>query len=290
MMVEHPHRHNILPQKFFFIDLYFFLYKKNMKTNFLHWYQTLLCAFLVKKIPRAVGLGIAVVSLHACSVNPLDTSPPQITLTLPASTDTANAAKPLPIILNFADNQQLWNYSVSIKPTEVGANWLHNTLHTQKYYITGQTLYANMQLPIPDTTHTGKYELKLVAQDRSGNTADTVSQFFYLKNGKDSLPPTLNLISPLPNSNNQVFIITSDIVYIANIADNENGSGIKSVFVRIYDAANKLLYTSLPFQKLDDSYYLNLPAPTLEGVYKSELVAIDSVNNKTIKSFYIIVN
>lgn len=226
----------------------------------------------------------------ACSKNEIDTTPPALDMLLPDEILIFPTGTALPFQASYTDNRDLQSFTLSIRghfnPLLNSPNYLTNAWDTTlTRHIGGQVSEIDLLLDIPATVKSGEYELMTYCLDVFGNGSDSMRYNFRIANMSDTVSPTLNLIAPLP-VDGKVVVFTPNIVYIIEVSDDKLLS--EAIINLLMMDGETLIYQS-PVVDLSstvaDFIAVTVPAPLENGLYLSQIVLSDAVNNQTIEEF-----
>lgn len=197
-----------------------------------------------------------------------DTTPPNVTLLIPAQNTVFNHSMAIEIAVNVSDNQSGISF--------VFANvTLLSNLSTYTLTLTNGTNYNtkfNISYTIPNST--GIYNISFFANDTRNNINNTERTNITVID-PDFTAPNVTQLVPILNS---VFNHSMSIEIATNVTDNE--SGISVVFANVTILSNLSTYTLTLVNSTGNNNKFNISyiIPNSTGVYNVTFFANDTVN------------
>lgn len=232
---------------------------------------------------------LLIFGLVGCRKNIFDSQAPAVFLNLPVNNSTFFTNQVIPIQGVFTDNNKLSSFYLAIQGDSFGENW--DTTFNNSNGLTGQNSELNMAINLNNTIPNGSYKLILYCVDNLENQSDTTSLNLNIRNFTDTIAPVLHLISPLPNDNNEVTPLSSNIAYIVSLNDNNLLDTLLLQIKKIINDSLVLDTTCATAVGLGSTTLIFVvPTPIDTGLYNSTLIFKDKVNNQSVINQHIRVN
>ena len=245
---------------------------------------------ILRLLPYLLIAGIYVLS--SCGKTDSDLEKPGIEDVLsPLITDTFQSGGSLLIKATAIDNLGLSQAKVvvtSAEPTTTFANLDTTGLWsaTRVIDLSGTKDDINLNIEIPDSVFSGRYQVKLSVADEYGNEYTAEERLFYIQNSIDNLPPSVEVNSP---TDGQSYPQGATILFSAHCQDNLL---LAELGLQVSKDEAVVFSDLLAISESDYQWQLDLPAATwTSGTYTLSLILRDHKNNIHTQSLgFVIIN
>ncbi len=213
----------------------------------------------------------------SCVVNEADIEDPSISSwSSPIDLDTLSSGDTFNCTASFADNRDLFEFSLAIAPININGGIAWEDQISQG--ISGVSCEVSIPLSIPLELQNGSYQLQLLAEDVIGNRSDTLFKEVYIQNSTDPNPPVINISTPNPAITAVVFP-GGNLVFLGLIGDDQ---GLDEVTIAVHQPTGEQVSITDPIPMGGEMIYELaefIQVPEISGDYYVEIRASDLVGN-----------